>query len=67
MTSDVPMANWRKSSYSGKEGNCVELAHFPGETTAMRDSLDPNGPVLTYPATQLAAFVAAAGSGEFGA
>ena len=34
---------WIKSSYSGHEGNCVELA-----TTwdRLRDSKDPAGPVL---------------------
>ena len=34
---------WRKSSHSGKESNCVELAHTPG---AIRDSKNPAGPVL---------------------
>jgi hypothetical protein len=34
---------WRKSSHSGEEGNCVELAHTPG---AVRDSKNPAGPVL---------------------
>ncbi|MGH3933747.1 MAG: DUF397 domain-containing protein [Pseudonocardiaceae bacterium] len=37
---------WRKSSRSGEEGNCVELAHTPG---AIRDSKNPAGPVLLVP------------------
>lgn len=39
-------AKWRKSSYSGSNGGeCVELAGLPG-TVAVRDSKDPEGPVL---------------------
>ena len=37
---------WRKSSRSGEEGNCIELAHPPG---AIRDSKNPTGPVLLIP------------------
>ncbi|MGH3687910.1 MAG: DUF397 domain-containing protein [Pseudonocardiaceae bacterium] len=37
---------WRKSSYSGEESNCVELALTPG---AVRDSKNPAGPVLPVP------------------
>jgi uncharacterized protein DUF397 len=69
MTGDVPgspltRANWRKSSYSGKEGNCVEIALLPGDTAAVRDSTDPRGPALVHPATRLAALVAAAKAGD---
>jgi len=39
-------AAWRKSSYSGQSQNCVEVAgNLPG-TVAVRDSKDPDGPVL---------------------
>jgi hypothetical protein len=40
-------ARWRKSSYSGGSGgNCVEVAtNVPG-VVAVRDSKDPDGPVL---------------------
>lgn len=34
---------WRKSSYSHPHGQCVELA---ASLDALRDSKDPNGPVL---------------------
>jgi hypothetical protein len=38
-------AVWRKSSYSGGNGSCVEIAHL-GTAVAIRDSKDPEGPVL---------------------
>ncbi|MBE1532605.1 DUF397 domain-containing protein [Actinomadura algeriensis] len=43
---DLRNAKWRKSTYTTSNGgNCVELAGLPG-TVAVRDSKDPEGPVL---------------------
>jgi hypothetical protein len=43
---DLSRADWHKSSYSGQNGNCVEVArNLPG-VVAVRDSKDPDGPVL---------------------
>lgn len=40
---------WRKSSYSGSNGGaCVEVAAPSGNSLAVRDSKDPDGPVLTF-------------------
>jgi len=41
---------WRKASYSGNGGgSCVEVAcNLPG-IVAVRDSKDPQGPILTLP------------------
>jgi Domain of unknown function (DUF397) len=40
---------WIKSSYSGSQGSeCVEVAELPGGGRAVRDSKDPDGPVLTF-------------------
>ncbi|MEU9305095.1 DUF397 domain-containing protein [Streptomyces sp. NPDC048269] len=44
-------ASWRKSSYSGGEGECVEIADLPGGL-AVRDSKDPNGPALRFHASE---------------
>jgi len=47
-------AAWRKSSYSGTHGNCVEVArNLPG-VVAVRDSKNPDGPsLLVSPAVWL--------------
>ena len=38
---------WRKSSYSGNGGgNCVEVARSLPGVVAVRDSKNPDGPVL---------------------
>ncbi|MFC5749573.1 DUF397 domain-containing protein [Actinomadura rugatobispora] len=43
---DVTKAVWRKASRSNDQGGlCVELASLPG-TVAVRDSKDPEGPML---------------------
>ncbi|MFI1964039.1 DUF397 domain-containing protein [Streptomyces pathocidini] len=56
---------WRKSSYSeGGSDTCVEVAALP-HVVGVRDSKDPDGPVLTFRAGAFAAFVAAAASGGF--
>jgi hypothetical protein len=40
----IPTIHWRKSSYSGGENSeCVELA---GTFDAVRDSKNPDGPIL---------------------
>ena len=40
---------WVKSSYSGSEGNCVEIA-ASREQVLIRDSSDAHGPVMAIPA-----------------
>jgi hypothetical protein len=57
--------SWRKSSHSNAStGDCVELAHLPGEV-AVRDSKDPSGPVLTFTPSTLATFLTQAKAGRF--
>jgi hypothetical protein len=56
--------NWRKARRSMNNGNCTEVATAAG-MVAVRDSKDPQGPVLLYPATSWASFLSAAGNGRF--
>lgn len=49
---------WKKSSYSGSEGNCVEVAKLPGDGRAVRDSKDPAGPTLRFGSGPWREFVA---------
>lgn len=55
--------SWRKSRRSGKLGNCVELA-ATGDHVAMRNSRQPDGTILAFPAADMAAFLGAIKQGE---
>ncbi|MEV6984127.1 DUF397 domain-containing protein [Sphaerisporangium sp. NPDC051017] len=61
---DVTGATWVKSSYSGDQGDCVELAALHDNGMAIRDSKRPHGPVLRIPATEWVAFRSSLKSGE---
>jgi hypothetical protein len=57
---------WRKSSYSGSNGgNCVEVAVLADDGRAVRDSKDPEGPVLALGPDGWRAFTVAIKAGEF--
>jgi len=62
---DVGHVMWRRSSYTGANGNCVEVAHLPA-FIAVRDSKDPDGPRLAFLPQEWLAFVAGVKAGEFG-
>ncbi len=56
---NIETAAWRKSSYSGEGGDCVEVAEgFPG-TLPIRDSKDPSGPNLAFDTQAWTAFMTA--------
>ncbi|MGY0057618.1 DUF397 domain-containing protein [Streptomyces sp. LZ34] len=59
-------ADWRKSSYSGQGGNCLEVADrlLPGNVP-VRDSKNPQGPVLVFSRDGWSSFVSAVKRGEF--
>jgi hypothetical protein len=65
MTADFSGAVWRKSSHSGANGDCVEVAgNLPG-AVAVRDSKDRSGPALAVTPEAWHAFAAAVKDGEF--
>ncbi|MET8541449.1 DUF397 domain-containing protein [Kitasatospora sp. NPDC004799] len=66
LESDLAGAAWRRSSYSGNGGQCVEMAAGFPNLAPIRDSKDPHGPALLFPSEAWASFVAAVRSGEFG-
>ncbi|MEW2074080.1 DUF397 domain-containing protein [Streptomyces sp. NPDC012403] len=41
-------AIWRRSSYSGGQGDCLELARNVPALAPVRDSKNPDGPVLPF-------------------
>jgi Domain of unknown function (DUF397) len=56
---------WFKSSRSAGNGACAEVAFVASGAVAMRDSKDPHGPVLRFPAASWQRFVADVRMGEF--
>jgi hypothetical protein len=58
-------AVWRKSARSNSQGACVELARLDSTTVAMRNSRDPEGTALIYPADSVRAMVSALRAGDF--
>jgi hypothetical protein len=40
---------WRKSSFSTSDANCVEVAWSEAPVTAIRDSKNTEGPTLAFP------------------
>jgi len=63
-TDDLDGAVWAKSSRSGTNGNCVEVAFLGEGRVALRDSKDPEGPVLRFNRGEWSAFVDGVADGE---
>jgi hypothetical protein len=61
----VQDTRWVKSSLSFANGNCVEIAALPDGMIGIRDSKDPQGPVLRFTRGEWNAFLAGAQRGEF--
>jgi hypothetical protein len=60
-----PNLSWVKSSFSFANGNCVEVASLPGGNVGVRNSKDPDGPILIFLPDEWKAFLDGARNGEF--
>lgn len=68
MTTETP--RWFTSSYSSNGGQCIEVAAnlvASRGVVPVRDSKNPNGPVLDLPTDAFASFVTGVKAGTFGA
>ncbi|MGP4019378.1 DUF397 domain-containing protein [Saccharopolyspora sp. 5N708] len=57
--------DWRKSSYSGVETNCVEVGSAVGGV-GVRDTKDRDGGILAFGPESWAGFLASVKAGRFG-
>ncbi|MFD3735565.1 DUF397 domain-containing protein [Streptomyces sp. NPDC058632] len=57
----MPEFDFVKSSYSNTSGECVEVALDAPHAVAVRDSKDPDGPILCLTAATWAEFTASLG------
>lgn len=57
-------AAWFKATFSDNGGGCVEVA-LGADGVAVRDSKDPEGPVLHFSDEEWGAFLAGVHAGEF--
>ncbi|MEU6391738.1 DUF397 domain-containing protein [Streptomyces sp. NPDC046939] len=50
--------HWRKSSYSGDNGACIEIAEPASDVVYVRDSKDTDGPKLAFTGSAWLGFIA---------
>ncbi|WP_433680492.1 DUF397 domain-containing protein [Nocardia sp. CA-119907] len=65
MSIDLSGAQWFKSSRSGANQDCVEVAFLDGGVVGVRDSKNPTGPALVFTPAEWDAFTAGVNDGEF--
>ena len=62
---DRNRASWFKSATSNEGGNYVEISRLGDGGMAVRDSKDPEGPILFFTPSEWEAFVGGVKDGEF--
>ncbi|MGI5530212.1 DUF397 domain-containing protein [Streptomyces syringium] len=55
---------WRKSSYSGHQTDCIQVADAHPDLVPVRDSKNPHGPTLLFEADAWSAFIAGVKGGS---
>ncbi|MEV5680427.1 DUF397 domain-containing protein [Streptomyces sp. NPDC052179] len=58
-------AAWRKSSFSGDQGACVEVAPLSDGRIVVRNSNHPKAGVVFFTRTEMDAWIRGAKAGEF--
>lgn len=66
MSHEEIVGPFRKSSFSGQQDNCVEVAPLAGGGQAVRDSKNPTGPALKFAPADWSAFTKGVTYGDFG-
>jgi hypothetical protein len=66
-SAEIANALWCKSSFSGYNGNCVEVSRLRSSSrVAVRDTKDrEKGPVLLFTPASWSTFIAGAKNGDF--
>jgi hypothetical protein len=67
MEYDLTTARWVKARASSTTGACVETTSVVADEICVRNSRDPEGPVLRFTKQEWTAFVAGVKAGEFDA
>ncbi len=63
---DLTTVTWRKSTFTGNTGQCVEVAELPSGAIAIRDSKSPHREPLRFTSQEWAAFLSGVHAGQFG-
>jgi hypothetical protein len=64
-TPDLARAKWRKSSFSGGNGACVEVATLGDDIVAVRNSNHPDAGTVFFTPAEMRAFIRGVQAGEF--
>lgn len=67
MDIDRTAIRWIKASASTGNGACFQVATVKEDEILVRNSRDPEGPVLSFTSAEWVAFLAGAKAGEFDA
>ncbi len=59
------VARWRKSSFSGYEGNCVEVAPLNADAIAVRNSNHPDAGTVVFTRAEMGAWIKGVKADEF--
>ncbi|MGW4330388.1 DUF397 domain-containing protein [Nocardia sp. NPDC004573] len=65
MNTELSKTKWVKSSYSGADKACVEVALLLRGHVGVRDSKNPTGPALMFTPGEWNTFTAEIAQGEF--